>query len=295
MLSGNYLNLGVQLLPGITPAENADSLAVQAAYKAYQDTQPLSEVAGRYFYKRYRSLLLAKLQSVQLNVDAQTERLKREATLILEEWSGEEVDTLNYLLQLAPVDLQTLFPHLIADNLDSSLVALDHLPSETDRRLWQRVVEHGQDVAAANTLHRLELLDQTDIYRALPAELAIDLTYLLSQVHFAPRETVIWQGERNDDVYFLVDGNLEVLVTKNGEEQQVGFIQPGQMCGEIAFFTEYSRSATVRATAPSSCFVLTDADLQLLAYKHPTILMKMAGALAKRLVKAYGYSRNEAV
>jgi hypothetical protein len=38
---------------------------------------------------------------------------------------------------------------------------------------------------------------------------------------------------------------------------------------------------------------LTDVDLQLLAYRHPTILMQMAGALAKRLAETYDTLRNE--
>jgi hypothetical protein len=46
---------------------------------------------------------------------------------------------------------------------------------------------------------------------------------------------------------------------------------------------------------PSTCFVLTDADLQRFAYTHPTILMKMASALAKRLADVYNTSRKETV
>ena len=293
----NYLNLGVDLLPEIDPDETSSSEAVQASYKAYLDTQPLSTVAGRFFYKRYRALLLTRLKDVHLNVDAQTERLKREAALVLEEWSEAESDTLNYVVQLAPAELQPLFPHLIADNLDPQLVTVDHLPSETDRRLWQQVTAQGQsnDEAAVNTLHRLMLLDQTDIYRSLPAELLLKLTHLLNQVHFAAQEPVIWQGERNDDVYFLIEGKLEVLVDKNGSPEHVVFITPGQMFGEIAFFTEHPRYATVRAVEPSRCFVLTDADLQLVAYQHPPILMRMAGALATRLATTYQTSRNETV
>jgi CRP-like cAMP-binding protein len=65
------------------------------------------------------------------------------------------------------------------------------------------------------------------------------------------------------------------------------------MFGELAFFTEDRRVATVRARMPAQCFVLTDADLQLTAYQHPTILMQMAGALAKRLADTYDTFRHE--
>jgi CRP-like cAMP-binding protein len=65
------------------------------------------------------------------------------------------------------------------------------------------------------------------------------------------------------------------------------------MFGEIAFFTEDARYATVRAVEPSQCLVLTDADLQIFAYQHPTILMQMAGVLAKRLADIYHIRRRE--
>jgi hypothetical protein len=290
-----YLNRGVDLLPMIQVDENPSDKAVLACYQAYRDTKSRSQAAGHYFYKRYRSLLLAKLKSVELQVSAQAERLKREATLILENWSEGETDTLDFLSQLAPPSLRPLFPHLIATQQDTPLEMLTDLPTETDRRLWQHVARQMEDSTAAKTLYRLQALDQSDIYQPLPAELMLELAQHFCLVHYAPGEAVIWQGERNDDVYFLISGKLEVIVTHEGQPLKVGLIEPGQMFGEIAFFTADSRYATVRAVEPAQCFVLTDVDLQLFAFQHPTILMQMAGALAKRLADLYQTSRKETV
>ncbi|GAB4447680.1 MAG: hypothetical protein Fur0044_43530 [Anaerolineae bacterium] len=290
-----YLNLGVELLPLIEGDDNPSDEAVLACFKAYQDTSPLSPVAGRYFYKRYRSLLLARLNSAELALTAQTERLKREASLILENWNEGQTDTLDYLSQLAPPALRPLFPHLIGTQLESPLAMPDNLPSDTDRRLWQYVMQQALDKAAAHSLYRLELLDQTDIYRPLPAELLLKLTHLFCLARFAPGEAVIWENERNDDVYFLIEGKLEVWITRDEQPVKIGVIQPGEIFGEIAFFTADPRYATVRAVEPSQCFVLTDTDLQLMAFEHPTILMQMAGALAKRLADIYKTSRKETV
>jgi len=266
---------------------------LQACFKAFQDVSPHSEVAGRYFYKRYRALLLAKLQAVELSVPAQTERLRKEAKLVLESWSQGQADTLDYLSQLAQPALRPLFPHLIAEHLDPQLDVEADLPTETDRRLWQYVAQQAEDKAAKNTLHRLELLDQTDIYRPIPAEVLLKFVHRFCLVKFVPGEAVIWENEYNDDVYFLNKGQLEVFNTEEGQSVKVGVIEPGQMFGELAFFTEDPRTATVRAAEPSECFVLTDTDLQLLAYEHPTILMQMAGAIAKRLADVYETHRNE--
>jgi hypothetical protein len=291
----HYLNIAPELLPVIQADQNPDDEAIRACFKAHQELQAYSEVAARYFYKRYRSLLLNQLETANLQVHAHTERLKREARLILENWSENVSDTLDYLAQLAPPTLRPLFPHLMANWLDSRFDIAAHLPTETDRRLWLHVIQKSSDPAAANMLHRLALLDQTDIYRPLPAEVMLKLAHRFCQVKYNAGDTVIWQNERNDDVYFLIKGELEVLVTETGQVKQVGVIKTGEMFGEIAFFTEDPRYATVRAAKPAKCFVLTDADLQLFAYQHPTILMQMAGALAKRLADAYQTSRRETV
>lgn len=291
----NYLNLGADLLPLIHNGDTPTDEMVQACFKAYQDTQACSATISRYFYKRYRSLLLAKLQATDLQVAAHTEHLKRETTLILEKWSEKQQDMLNYLSQLAPPGLRALFPHLVAQSLNPQLDIVANLPTRTDRRLWQHIMYKTTDSAAANTLYRLQMLDQTDIYRPLPAELMLEFAHRLSLIKFAPGEPVIWEDEYNDDVYFLIKGKLEVSVTRNGKPAQIGLIEPGEMFGEVAFFTEDPRIATVKAVEPSECFVLTDADLQLLAYSHPTILMQMAGALAKRLTDMYETGTRETV
>jgi hypothetical protein len=289
----NYLNREIELLPPIRTGEAPADSAIQACFKASLESQPYSPALSRYFYKRYRSLLLAKLDSAELQISAQTERLKREARLILENWNEKALDTLSYLSQLAPASLRPLFPHLVKQHLPPTLQLPDHLPAETDRRLWQHAILGANDPAAANTLYRLQFLDKTDIYRPLPAEMLIDLARRFYQVNFEPGETVIWQDERNDDVYILLEGKLEVWVIKADQPVKVGLINPGEIFGEIAFFTEDPRYATVRAVEPSTCFVLTDYDLQLFAYQHPTILMQMAGALAKRLADSYQANRKE--
>jgi hypothetical protein len=291
----NYLNLKTELLPPIEEITYPNDRAVQACYQAYRDTQPYSAAASHYFYKRYRSLLLSRFKSLEFQAAAQAEQLKREVTLILENWSGGQSDTLSYLSQLAPPTLRPLFPHLISEQSNLPVNLPDDLPTETDQRLWKQVIQHSKDQEAANTLHRLELLDHTDIYRTLPAELLLKLAQRLCLVKFGPGEAVIWQNERNDDVYILVEGRLEVFITKDKEPLKVGEIKPGEIFGEIAFFTEDPRYATVRAAEPSQCFVLMDYELQLFAYEHPTILMQMAGVLAKRLADIYQTSRNETV
>ena len=278
-----HLNQRTELLPGPEPLPDPDEALLRACFKASRDVAHRSEVASRYFYKRYRTLLLSKLQTIALPLPSQTEQLKRQASVLLETWNDRAADTLIYLAQLVPPQLRVLLPHLIDDQLDAQFDVARHLPTVTDQRLWQHLMGGEPDEGAINTLNRLTLLEQIDIYRPLPAEALIELTHTLCRVRLAPGETIIWEGEVNDDVYILHTGRLAVFVTEQGHPVQVGNIRAGQIFGEAAFFTQEPRMATVRAVEPSECFVLKDADLYVFVYKHPTVLMQMAGALARRV------------
>jgi CRP/FNR family transcriptional regulator, cyclic AMP receptor protein len=280
-----HLNRRVDLLPLVSRDSNInpDEKAIQACFRAHHDLHSISEAGSRYFYKRYRSLLLSKLQSTELLMPSQTEQVKKEAGLLLENWSEHESDTLTYLSQMAPPALRNLFPHLIEEHLDPKIAMQIHLPTETDIRLWKHAFLQEKDEGAANTLYRLTLLDQTDIYRSLPAEVMLELAHNLCRIKLRPGETIIWEGGLNDDVYILIEGKLEVFVTQNQGLKQVGSIKLGEVFGEMAFFTREPRTATVRAAEPTECFVLKDSDLRLFSFKHPSILVQMAGVLAKRL------------
>lgn len=281
-----HLKQSVELLSLVDGAEaNSDEKAIQACFKAYRDTRALSDVGSRYFYKRYRSLLLTKLQTTALLAPAQREQLRSEAGALLEAWRGreKESDSLVYLAQLAPPALRRLFPHVISEHLDPDLPLLRHLPTATDVRLWRHIRLRGPDVAAANTLQRLSLLDQADIFRPLPAEVMLEITHTLCRMKLDTGEVVIWEGEANDDVYILVDGELEVCVQRDGSFKRFDIIRPGEVFGEMAFFTREPRNATVRATRRSECLVLKGSDLRLFSFQHPSVLMQMAGVLAKRL------------
>jgi len=271
------------LLPDITSTPLEDEIL--AVYRAYQDTHPISKTAGHFFYKRYRSLLLARLQSAELTLPGQAERLRKESAFLLQNWeeNNRDNDMLSYLTYLAPPSLRKFFPKQIENQVFNQFPIQLHLPTETERRLWRHIVLEENDQGAANTLARLNMLDQIELYHPLPAEVLLELVYNFCRIKLVPGQVVIWQDELNNDVFILIEGELEVFRTLNDQQHHVCFIQPGEVFGEMAFFTREPRNATVRATTVAECFVIKDTDLNLFVYKYPSILMQMARIVAHRL------------
>lgn len=283
-----HLGRTIELLPAMGPDAADDDRAIRACFHAHARVQGRSEVAARYFYKRYRSLLLARLAAPTGILAAPPGHPSDSRAVMLERWSDAEADPLVYLAPLVPAPLRALFPQAMATtgSTEAGEDVADALPTDTDRRLWRHVVDGQPDEAAQNTLARLSLLDRTEVFRALPVEVALALTHLLCRVKVAAGEALVWEGDLNDDVYVLVAGRLEVVVGRDEQERRVHVVGIGEVTGEMAFLTGEPRSATLRAVVPSECCVLKSVDLRLLAFQHPSILMHMGAVLSKRLVEA---------
>src|SRR5262245_30042983 len=75
-LARRYLGRSDDLLPTVADEKFVGEKAILACYAAARATARLSPAASRYFYKRYRALLLAMLQVIDLNTPTHTQRVR---------------------------------------------------------------------------------------------------------------------------------------------------------------------------------------------------------------------------
>jgi hypothetical protein len=277
-----HLRSGEDTLP--PPANDETSEAGLAAlYRCHKDTAARSAAVGRYFFKRYRSTLLALiLQSGAGRRDA-APLMRREVRMVIESWDEEGCDVLDYVEQVVPLEARRLFPAALERDTRSLTDSETLTLTDTDRRILRHVLRDLPDPAARRTVDCLTTLDGLEGFRALPAEILIELAGNLCRLECAAGETVIWEGSSNADVFILISGRLDVLMARGGVERPVAVIRAGEVFGEVSFLTGEGRSATVRAAEDSVCFVLRAADLRIFIVRQPTILIQMAKVLARRL------------
>ena len=72
-------------------------------------------------------------------------------------------------------------------------------------------------------------------------------------------------------------------------------VRAGAVFGETAFFSRRPRHATLRARAVSELHVVKNVDLLAFAFRHPSILLQMGGAFARRLEDQDARVADEAV
>jgi glutaminase len=104
--------------------------------------------------------------------------------------------------------------------------------------------------------------------------------------------TIIEVGDARDDrVFFIVDGEVSVLLTlEDGTHQRIATLSGGMSFGEMVLLGQLARSASVYADRDVEAWVLRASMLDRLAREHPeimiTVLRNLSSDLAHKLRKA---------
>ena len=94
--------------------------------------------------------------------------------------------------------------------------------------------------------------------------------------------TVITQeGDPPTEIFEMLTGSATVFL----ENQEVGQITSGEICGEISFLTESARTATVVASERCFVRVVEKEDFFLLIKASPHLAITISKTLAKRIIE----------
>jgi small-conductance mechanosensitive channel/CRP-like cAMP-binding protein len=159
----------------------------------------------------------------------------------------------------------------IAMSIPASSVFLTHESPEREQRKADR--EHEQRLHA---LGRVDLFDR--ISDAQRGKLADHLQF----TPFATGEAITREGEKEDDLYMIVEGEAVVRIGKGREERDVARLGPGQFFGEMSLMTGEARTASVIAVTDLVCYRMSHDAFQAVLTESPTIAEQVAEVLATR-------------
>src|SRR5688572_13781809 len=74
---------------------------------------------------------------------------------------------------------------------------------------------------------------------------------------FAAGDPIVSEGEQGIGLYSIVSGEVEVLQGSGAAQQHLRAMGAGEVFGEMALLLDRPRTATVRATQPTECLVVT--------------------------------------
>ncbi|ANQ84532.1 Crp/Fnr family transcriptional regulator [Azoarcus olearius] len=110
----------------------------------------------------------------------------------------------------------------------------------------------------------------------------------VSMMRRIPRgQAVVRAGDRTDYVYFVLTGNLKVVVSdEDGREVILSILGQGELFGEMGMFGEQPRSASVIAVVPADLVMIAKQDFRQIMQENFEIAWRIMSNLAERLRNA---------
>jgi voltage-gated potassium channel len=115
-------------------------------------------------------------------------------------------------------------------------------------------------------LRSWDMISKVSFFENAGAATIADVASLLRPRDFPARSVVTRRGQPGDCMYFIVDGEVEILI-----EPKPIRLGPGAFFGEIAILTGAPRNATVITTKVTQLLSLDIADFRALAASRPEL------------------------
>lgn len=141
----------------------------------------------------------------------------------------------------------------------------------------EHAVEDARRTSEINK--QINVLRFVYLFKNLTLRETIAVLSRLRAIEYAAGFNVIVEGERDDRLFILLDGELEV----RREGLKVATLKGGAHFGEMALVSKRPRSATVVATKLARMLVMERRDFELILHKVPTLGIKLMMAFAQVL------------
>lgn len=112
----------------------------------------------------------------------------------------------------------------------------------------------GEDAHSPGTVYRRDLTNS--VFRSLPERDVVAVTGQLDLAQIGAGEVIVRQGAPANTFFIIAEGEVVVLREDNGEEHTVATLTRGQFFGEMALLRDLPRTATVRATVPTTLLTM---------------------------------------
>ncbi|EAR94836.3 cation channel family protein (macronuclear) [Tetrahymena thermophila SB210] len=95
-----------------------------------------------------------------------------------------------------------------------------------------------------------QIIKKFDIFKCFSQQTINKLVFLMKEIIVSPGETIFLEGDLDDSVYLILNGQIEIFISGNQNNSQTKILKDlsnNQIFGEIAFFCQKPRSASAKS------------------------------------------------
>jgi CRP-like cAMP-binding protein len=132
----------------------------------------------------------------------------------------------------------------------------DKLNGKPQRRIGELLIAldiiNEEELTNALRKQRADRLGQCSVFESLNRTELSAIGNQFSELSLSSDKQFIFEGENDPTLYILVSGKLEVFTKDdNGDEIHIAFVDPVEPIGEMGYFQEGIRTASVRTVIPT--------------------------------------------
>ena len=129
----------------------------------------------------------------------------------------------------------------------------------------------------------IQALSKIKLLQVLPPEDVVQLITHVKAVKFSAGETIFRQGDIASELYFIVEGSVQVIRGLDTESRLIAELREGDTFGEIALISDQPRTATVRATTDIEVCTIHKIEFEQLIKQFPAIRDASSKMVKERL------------
>ena len=148
--------------------------------------------------------------------------------------------------------------------------------------LTHETVEREQRKESAERAQRMAALASVDLFRGLPQAMHEELANELVFMPFGAGEAVTHEGDHDEVLYMLVEGEAAVRIGAGAEQHEVARLRAGQFFGEMSLMTGEARTATVVASTDLVCYRMDKPAFERVLRETPAVADQIAEVLVTR-------------
>ena len=168
------------------------------------------------------------------------------------------------------VDLKSSPDELINE---SALEALTYFGEEKPMDTLQTV----------STLERVLLLREVPIFADLSPEDLQKLAGIANEQWYPNSTTIFSQGDEGNEMFIIVDGQVQVVRSANGKDQTLAQRGPGEFVGEMAIIESAPRSATLVTQGDVRTLAIEGETFKQILRERPEVSLAVLRSLSRRL------------
>jgi CRP-like cAMP-binding protein len=96
-------------------------------------------------------------------------------------------------------------------------------------------------------------------------------------------EVVFRQGETGNCMFVIQDGEVEAVTESGGKEVRLRTMGPNEFFGEMALFEQETRTATIRATAPTHVLTIDKKNFLGGIHEDPSLAFRIVQTMSHRI------------